>query len=247
MHFDSVGGSGRDEPSEERMLAFARRINPPENEIPAAVATSALLARTDDVAIALIGAHAYTFGLRFDLVIRLRHEPRGAMAHKACVLLSAYSGREASDERLLLGVEYADGRTATNFQSPGFRGVPVDDVPDEPSLSPMGGGGGGCSFDQSFWLMPLPPAGPLVVVCAWSAFDIPESRTVLDGAGRRRHRGSGISCGGAVATVAAAGRGSGRTTGAAGPRGWLVRQGYPDGAGHRRIVGLTGSQFSAVC
>ena len=114
------------------MLAFARRINPPENEIPAAVATSALLARTDDVAIALIGAHAYTFGLRFDLVIRLRHEPRGAMAHKAYVLLSAYSGREDSDERLLLGVHYADGRTATNFQSPGFRGVPANDDPDEP-------------------------------------------------------------------------------------------------------------------
>ena len=164
------------------MLAFARRMNPPENEIPAAVATSALLARTDDVAIALIGAQAYTVGLRFDLVIRLRHEPRGAMAHKAYMLLSAYSGREDSDERLLLGVEYADGRTATNFQSPGFRGMPVDDDPDEPVLSPMGGGGGGRSFDQSFWLTPLPPAGPLVVVCAWSAFDIPESRTVLDGA-----------------------------------------------------------------
>src|SRR6478672_7856463 len=82
MHFASGGGSGRDDASEERMLALARRMNTPENEIPQAVATSALLARTDDVAIALIGAHAYTFGLRFDLVIRLRHEPRGAMAHR---------------------------------------------------------------------------------------------------------------------------------------------------------------------
>ncbi len=104
------------------------------------------------------------------------------MAHKAYMMLSAYSGREDSDERLLLGVEYADGRTATNFQSPGFRGMPADDDPYQPLLSPMGGGGGGRSFDQPFWLTPLPPAGPLVVVCAWSAFDIPESRTVLDGA-----------------------------------------------------------------
>ncbi len=58
MHFASGGGSGRDEPSEERVWAFTRRMNPPENEIPAAVATSALLARTGDAAIALIGAQA---------------------------------------------------------------------------------------------------------------------------------------------------------------------------------------------
>jgi hypothetical protein len=164
------------------MVAFARRLNPPENEMPAAVAISALVARTDGVAIALIGGHAYTFGLRFDLVIRLRQEPRGAMAHKLHGLLGGHPGLEDSDERLLLGVEYADGRAATNLRSPGFRGMPTDHDPEEPSLSPLGGGGGGRSFDQSFWLTPLPPTGPLVVVCAWSAFDIPESRTVLDGA-----------------------------------------------------------------
>jgi hypothetical protein len=30
-------------------------------------------------------------------------------------------------------------------------------------------------------LTPLPPAGPLLVVCAWSAVGIAESRTILDG------------------------------------------------------------------
>ena len=143
MHFDSVGGAGRDGPAEERMVAFARRMNPPENEIPAAVAISALLARTQDVAIALIGGHACTFGLRFDLVIRLRQEPRDAMAHKLHGQLGGHPGMEDSDERLLLGVEYADGRTATNLQSFGFRGIPADHDPEEPSLSPMGGAVGG--------------------------------------------------------------------------------------------------------
>jgi hypothetical protein len=164
------------------MVAFARRMNPPENEIPVAVPISTLLARTDDIAIALIDAQAYTSGLRFNLAIRLRHEPRGSMRHKTYEMLNAYAGGEEADEQFLLGVEYPDGRTVTNFGRPGFPGIPTDDVPDKPSLSPTGGGGGGRSYDQSYWLTPLPPAGPLVVVCAWSAFDIPESRTVMDGA-----------------------------------------------------------------
>lgn len=45
-------------------------------------------------------------------------------------------------------------------------------TPMSPSLSPMGCGRRGRSFDQSFWLTPLPPAGPLVVVCAWSTFEV---------------------------------------------------------------------------
>ena len=182
MQSHSASGSGPDEPSEERMLAINRRMNPPENEIPVVVPISTLLARTDTIAVALIGGHAYTDGLRFDLAVRLRQEPQGSMRHRSYVMLSPYAGSGDDDEQFLLGVEYADGRTATNFETLGFRGRPVDDDPEKPSLSPMGGGGGGRSFDQSFWLTPLPPAGPLLVVCAWSAFDIPETRTVVDGA-----------------------------------------------------------------
>lgn len=161
-------------------MSFARRMQPPENEIPAAVAISTLLARTDEVAIGLIGAHAYTHGLRFNLAVRFRREPRGTMAQKSNALLNGYPG-EDSAEPLLLGMEYADGRTVTNFQNPGFRGMPAAGDPAELSLSPTGGGGGGRSFDQSLWLTPLPPDGPLLVVCAWSAVGIAECRTILDG------------------------------------------------------------------
>jgi len=177
-----VGGTGSDEPSKERMMAFAQGMNPPENEIPAPVVMSALLARTDGIAVALIGAYVYTCGLTFDLAIRLRHESRGTMAHKSYAMLSAFSGREDTDGQFLLGLEYADGRTVTNFEHPGFRGIPADDDPEKPSLSQRGGDGGGRSFNHSYWLTPLPPAGPLIVVCAWPAFDIPESRTVVDAA-----------------------------------------------------------------
>jgi hypothetical protein len=62
------------------------------------------------------------------------------------------------------------------------RAAPADDDFEQPSLSPIAIIGTGDSLDQSFWLTPLPPAGPLEVVCSWPAHDIPESRTVLDGA-----------------------------------------------------------------
>jgi hypothetical protein len=32
------------------------------------------------------------------------------------------------------------------------------------------------------WVSPLPPEGPVTFVCEWPAFDIEESRRVLDGA-----------------------------------------------------------------
>ena len=62
------------------------------------------------------------------------------------------------------------------------RAAPADDDFEQPSLSPIAISGTGNSLDQSSWLTPLPPAGPLEVVCSWPAHDIPESRTVLDGA-----------------------------------------------------------------
>jgi hypothetical protein len=55
-------------------------------------------------------------------------------------------------------------------------------VPDEsaPVLVANGGGGGGLSFDQTFWVSPLPPPGPLTFVHSWTAFDLPETRTTID-------------------------------------------------------------------
>ena len=179
MHFHSGDGTGFEEPSEDD-FALIRRMSPPDNEMPAPVAISTLLARTDEVAIALIGAQVFTNGVRFELAVRLRSEPRGTMAQRSYALLNGYPA-EDSDESLLLGLEFADGRTVMNVPDPGFLAMPAAGAPDQPMLSMAGGGGGGRSFDQSFWLTPLPPAGPLLVVCAWTAVGIGETRTTLDG------------------------------------------------------------------
>jgi len=53
-----------------------------------------------------------------------------------------------------------------------------------------GGAGGAGNWRQSYWLWPLPPAGPLAFVCEWPAAGIPvtrheiDARVVLDAARR---------------------------------------------------------------
>lgn len=169
-----LGGHDRSNPpTAEQLDAWRRRWAPPENEVPVPVPVSAVLGRTEDVAVALVGGAAYTTGLRFQVAVRLRAEPPGEHTHWMHLL-------DGGGDQLLLGVEYADGRIATNLPSPTPPGVAPDDT--EPSLNPSGGSGGSRSYDQDFWLYPLPPPGPLVLVCAWPAFGIPESRTELDGA-----------------------------------------------------------------
>jgi hypothetical protein len=92
-------------------------------------------------------------------------------------------------ELLRIGVQFADGRAATNI---GGHDRPVAG-PTMWSLSGGGGGGGGESrFRQSYWISPLPPPGPVGIVCEWPAVDIPvvrheiDARLILDAAGKAR-------------------------------------------------------------
>ncbi|WP_147264165.1 hypothetical protein [Desertihabitans brevis] len=83
-------------------------------------------------------------------------------------------------DRLKWGFEFADGRRATNV---GAR-VPWSggsDLPSHPVLSGGGGGGGPQAADRDYWLWPLPPPGPLRVVCQWPAYGIDQTSHELDG------------------------------------------------------------------
>lgn len=78
--------------------------------------------------------------------------------------------------RFLLGVEFADGRKATNIAFPHHTG---DDDPG-PVLMGGGGGGGGGRFDFTFWVWPLPPAGSFAFVCRWEAEGVEQTRVDVD-------------------------------------------------------------------
>jgi hypothetical protein len=149
-----------------------RRMGPPENEIPVALAQNTLLARTPDMALALLRLQVYSTGLGFALTVRVRSADR--LPGRG--LGELFFGPRPGPSGFLLGLELADGRRLTSAAHP-WPGDPGDVV-----FCQAGGSGGQVAVDQSWWLSPLPPPGPLRLVVRCDALGIPETATELDGA-----------------------------------------------------------------
>jgi hypothetical protein len=165
---------GRDhpEPSPEELEALHRKMGPPDNELPGAIPFHAVLATTDDLVVALVGADAYSTGMSIKIAIRLRRADPSLHGLHADPYGPVGSG-------LLVGVAYPDGRTASNVSRHRFPDPFA--LGDTPLLVGRGGGGGGRTFEMDYWLTPMPPPGDLTIIVAWPARDIAESRTVIPG------------------------------------------------------------------
>ncbi len=140
-----------------------------------------VLAHTQDAAVAVTHMTAFTTGVAFNLAVRLRVAPDDLHRGGLYELISPYGppGMDVDPERrLLFGVEYADGRTATNLGNGGWPPKQQDDQ--EPTLMPNGGRGGEFSVDNGFWLSPVPPDGPFTFVCSWPVFGIGETKHVIE-------------------------------------------------------------------
>jgi len=169
------------EPSPAEFEAWRTRMERPDNEVGWVLPVSAILGRTPDAAVAVTHITAFTTGVAFNLAVRLRVAPDRVRGHGLSALISPRlpSGVNVdADQRLLLGVEYADGRTAINTDNRVW--PPGQQDEHEPLLMASGGGGGDLSVDQGFWLSPVPPDGPFTFVCSWQAFGIEETRHVIE-------------------------------------------------------------------
>jgi hypothetical protein len=158
----------------------ARRFSAPENEVPVVVPVSALLARTDDAAVTLTGVQVFSTGIGFTLTVRCRPEALPDGEDGLHDLL--WRGHRGRDTALMVGVELADGRRASNLpgRDPFASGGPEDLV-----FTQGSGSGDQLSVEQEWWLSPLPPAGPLRVVVRCDLLGLPETATELDGAAIR--------------------------------------------------------------
>ena len=152
-----------------------RRMSRPENELPTALPMNRLLARTPDVAVALLGVQACTTGVAFELAARARGPEDPAAGDRLGELFWDHRG---GSPRFLFGVQFADGRRASNAAGGAGDGDLI--------FHPGGGSGGSSSVDQEWWLSPLPPEGPLLVVVRCPELGLEETVTELDGTAIRR-------------------------------------------------------------
>jgi hypothetical protein len=160
-------------PEEHRQPAW---IGPPENELGIAVPLRRILFRSDDLAVALLGVVAFSNGLELQVAMRRREVPAEPDPMHFHMRSRHARGGELAPEVFRFGVEYADGRKATNL------GFPFgEQEPAGPVLMERGGGGGGRSWSFGYWLWPLPPPGPLRVVIEWPVADIALTAVELDG------------------------------------------------------------------
>jgi hypothetical protein len=150
----------------------------PRGMLPGVVALECVLARTDRAAVCVTRMGAYPSGFEIDLMTL---SPT-ASDDLDPLLFGPPRRRGATHEGLApemlrFGVQFADGDKATNVG-----GYPADpDVaPAGAVIVPGGGGGGGGRWHQSLWVWPLPPPGPLLLVCEWPAAGIPLTRREID-------------------------------------------------------------------
>jgi hypothetical protein len=169
--FESIPAPPPAPPVRHPRPAWAR----PDAVIPASVPAEFILVRTDQATVAVGSVRAYPNGFEFTVHIRLRRENEtgGLIAdpferHRQAASVPA--------DVLRLGIMYADGRRAATTGP----GLPTGD-PRRIVLQPDGGGGDNLSYDQDFWVHPLPPPGPVTLVVSWLKHGIAEVRAELDG------------------------------------------------------------------
>jgi hypothetical protein len=150
-------------------------LEPPQNEVPVAVALNVVLARTDQLAAWVAGGRVYSNGLSFDVEMVYRQPLAPADQHRGFLL--HHGLLEEEDPRF--GVAFADGRrTALDADWRPRLG------PEPPAivLGSRGGGGGGRGWSARLWLWPLPPEGPLTFALKWERQGIGETLVQADSA-----------------------------------------------------------------
>lgn len=161
-------------------------IGPPHGMLPGVAALELVLARAERAAVYVGRCAVYSTGFELELRVLVRDDDldpslNGIYHHPG--------GRSTYEEMLRFGIEFSDGRRATNVGG----SWPGADEPQGPVLLGMGGGGGGGSWRQDFWVWPLPPPGQVSLVCEWPAAGIELCRTEFDAdvlleAGKRARR-----------------------------------------------------------
>lgn len=142
--------------------------------LPVAIDTRLVLAHTGNAAVVVTGLHVYDTGF----LLHLGAITRRPMTRRRFQVMTDWAGEETvPDELLRFGVQFAGGGVATNLDTDRRTARP----PAGPTLVSDGMSGGPSRIDEAFIVQPLPPAGPLRLVCQWPIFDIGETSAEIPG------------------------------------------------------------------
>jgi hypothetical protein len=117
----------------------------------------------------------YSNGISFTTEARGRGGP--GSEDRPVSLIDGLLGTVPVRDRMLLGVEFADGRRC--ISTPRGQGA---NPADEPLLLSTGGSGSNGVGSAEWFLSPFPPPGDLRLYCAWPSAGIPETTTVISAA-----------------------------------------------------------------
>lgn len=172
---------------EESEQNYPRWWASPDDELPALLPVSELIAVTDHVAVALVAIAVYGDGVEFRVG---RHLRRGGLSatdwNELCSVFMEhmpFSTPTGTSGRLRFGVVLGDGEKVI-ADDLGFGGDPMAEPAGHVlSRRQQGGGGSGSSYSSAdhLWLWPLPQNGPIELVMQWPDLGIDETRIMLDG------------------------------------------------------------------
>ena len=168
-------------PDAPKPTALLPWFGPPQGVIGGSDPQQLVIARTDNVAIAVTELTAYPLGFTFNLTFLGRSENV-----ELPPVTPYYRPRhgEGLENQFRFGLLLSDSTKVIASQT---RAVPGSsdwnsfaalERPPEPMLRINGGGGGsGNKWDWRYWNTPLPPPGPLAFVVQWLAVRIMETST----------------------------------------------------------------------
>lgn len=148
-----------------------RRRHCPANEIPASVPVDAVIGSSEGLVVFISALSVYSNGISFTTEARARGGP--GSEDRPVSLCDGLLG-DVSRHRMLLGVEFPDGRRCISTP----RGQDANPK-DEPLLLPTRGDGSNGVGSAGWFLSPFPPPGDLRLYCAWPSAGIPETTTLI--------------------------------------------------------------------
>ncbi len=145
---------------------------PPEAEFPGIAPINTLqFERSEQAAIAITGISAYAAGFEIFVTDRIRPEIQAVLDRMPD---ASPGGMSAALRSFHLGLQFSDGNKVISGGL--YLGPYPDSEPTGPILRLIGGD---TQFSR-WWAWPLPPGGPLELVCEWPTFGIAETRVGID-------------------------------------------------------------------